>query len=113
MLARNVRVEIVRRVPKDAVLVDLDRGGLDRDFAKDILAGAGYQLLSFRVHLSRRHRHAVLTVRPKPRSLMERIALQLLCGSDPKREANNIRRARLLKRMPPWARLTANVLYEK
>jgi hypothetical protein len=95
------------------VLVDLDSGDLSRAIATDILAGAGYQLLSFKWYRSRRHRHAVLTVAPKPRSLMERIALQLLCGSDPKREANNIRRARLLKRMPGWARQTANVLYEK
>jgi hypothetical protein len=124
-LARNVRVELVRRVPRSAVLVDLDDGKLLRpssaikwfrrtaETIKARLKAAGYQVKSYRAMRSRRHAHVVVVVEPRPRSLIERIALQLLCGSDPDREANNLRRARTLKRMPGWARKTANVLYER
>lgn len=81
--------------------------------ARRRLREAGYRVRSIQAKGSRRHTHLVIWVDPTPKDLIERIALQLLCGSDPNREANNIRRARLLKRMPKWARRTANVLYEK
>lgn len=115
MLAKNVRVEVVRRVPSDAVLVDLDDGLYPTTLrlTREHLRGAGYRVLSMQVLSSRRHVHLVIRLKPAPRSLLEKIALQLLCGSDRAREANNLRRARLLRRMPGWARKTANVLYEK
>lgn len=74
---------------------------------------AGYRVRSVEVVPSRRHVHAIVRVSPAPGSLLERIALQLLCGSDPNREANNLRRLKVLPLMPGWARKTANVLYEK
>lgn len=116
MLARNVRVEVVRKVPADAVLVDFDHDGIYPRGLSDMrehLRAAGYRVRSMQVFSSRRHVHLVIRLKPSPRSLVEKIALQLLCGSDRAREANNLRRARLLRRMPGWARKTANVLYEK
>lgn len=114
MLAENVRVELVRVVPKDAVLVDLD--GFNKHsvlIARRRLIAAGYRVTSVGVKPSRRHVHLIVRVLPRPRTLIERILLQALCGSDLEREANNLRRARTLRRMPGWARQTANVLYEK
>lgn len=116
---------MVRKVPKGAVLIDLDDGKLLRPSSaiawfrrierrvKGRLRAAGYQVKSYRAMRSRRHAHVVVVVKPQPRTLVEIIALQLLCGSDPDREANNLRRAKSLRRMPAWARQTANVLYEK
>lgn len=112
-------------MPADAVLVDLDmphngRGpswtpGVIYRFkmARERLRAAGYQVKSMIAKPSRKHVHLIIRVDPKPRTLIERIALQLLCGSDVDREANNLRRAKTLRRMPAWARRTANVLYEK
>ena len=110
-----MRVELVRKVPADAVLVDLDDGiyATTLKFIRTYLRDAGYRVLSMQVLNSRRNTHLVIRLKPAPRSLLEKIALQLLCGSDRAREANNIRRARTLRRMPGWARKTANVLYEK
>lgn len=115
MLAENVRVELVRRVPKDAVLVDLDYPPRMVEIPKirALIRAAGYRVTSMVLKPSRRHSHLIVRVLPRPRTLIEKIALQLLCGSDRYREANNIRRARTLSRMPGWARATANVLYEK
>lgn len=57
--------------------------------------------------------HLVASVRPRPRNATEVVVLQLLLGSDPRREACNFRRARILRRMPSWAREQFNVLYGK
>lgn len=40
--------------------------------------------------------HRRITVEPAPRTAMETVALQLLFGSDPVREAFNVQRARLV-----------------
>lgn len=104
-------------MPADAVLVDVDltpsavHNALP--VARERLRAAGYRVRSIMVAPSRRHVHLIIRVIPKPRTLIEKILLQLLCGSDPDREANNLRRAKTLRRMPAWARRTANVLYEK
>lgn len=100
------------------MLVDLDDVVHGRHWdaiivARSRLRAAGYRVVSMQALGSRRHTHLVIRVKPAPRRLMEKITLQLLCGSDPDREANNIRRAKVLRRMPGWARQTANVLYEK
>lgn len=113
-MARNVRVEVVRKVPRNAVLVDLDGFGEEHSTTiRERLLLAGYRVRSMEVIPSRRHVHAIVRVWPTPKSLLERIALQLLCGSDPNREAHNLRRLRVLSKMPKWARMTANVLYER
>lgn len=55
--------------------------------------------------------HQWLTVRPAPRTATETVALQLLCGSDPGREAYNLNRATVVDRTGvtvPW-----NVLYRR
>lgn len=114
MLARSVRLEVVRKVAKDAVLVDLDR--LPDGWAaqcRERLRDAGYRVTTLRVEWSRKHWHMIARVMPRPRSLHERIALQLLLGSDPRREANNLRRALVVHSMPRRARAGVNVLYER
>lgn len=56
--------------------------------------------------------HLVLRVSPLPRSPLEVVALQAILGSDVKREACNLQRARMLPKMPRWAHRMWNVLYE-
>lgn len=57
--------------------------------------------------------HRVILVRPAPRSAMEVVALQLLLGSDPYREAYNLNRARQVDAgaVPRRWRRQWNVLY--
>jgi hypothetical protein len=55
--------------------------------------------------------HLVATVAPRPDRPETVVALQLLLGSDPLREACNLRRARVLDRMPTWARGAWNQLF--
>src|SRR6266568_5610816 len=112
MLARNVRVELVRAVPADAVLVDDDAVEVSTKAIRQWLRAAGYSATGVRLVRSRRHQHFIVRVRPRPRSLHERIALQLLLGSDKHREANNLRRAMALSAMPRRGQASANVLYE-
>lgn len=60
--------------------------------------------------------HLEACVTPRPRSAMEVVALQLLLGSDPHREAYNVNRARHVDagHVPPFWRSPAawNVLYQ-
>lgn len=117
VLAKNVRVELVRNVPRDAVLVDLDCPYLPgsvkniRANVREILHGAGYYVKGIQVIPSRRHTHIICTVRPRPVSIYEKIALQLLLGSDRFREANNLRRVQALPVLRE-AGAMLNVLYE-
>lgn len=57
--------------------------------------------------------HLWVWVRPAPRSAQEVVALQLLCGSDPEREAYNLNRASLVDRgrVPRYWWRRWNVLY--
>lgn len=57
--------------------------------------------------------HIVLDVSPRPRTCMEVAALQAMLGSDPRREACNINRARMVDagRVPSFWRKRWNVLY--
>jgi hypothetical protein len=50
--------------------------------------------LSYRRSPSGRGWHLEAAVSPAPRTAVELVALQLLCGSDPHREAYNVNRAR-------------------
>lgn len=56
--------------------------------------------------------HLRIELRKKP-AAMEVVALQLLLGSDPLREASNIRRAKGLRRAPLFWRHRWNVLYTR
>lgn len=57
--------------------------------------------------------HGLVLLDPAPSTAMETVALQLLCGSDPLREAYNIERARLVDTaaVPRFWRERWNVLY--
>ena len=56
--------------------------------------------------------HIVLELDPEPRTAEEVVALQAILGSDVNREACNLHRARVLWRVPKWARSWWNVLYK-
>ena len=58
--------------------------------------------------------HRYIVVRPAPQTALEVVALQLLFGSDPIREAFNITRARLVdrKEVSAFWRARFNTLYE-
>src|SRR5882762_6517679 len=58
--------------------------------------------------------HRYLVVRPAPKTALETVALQLLFGSDPVREAFNLTRARLVdgKAVSAFWRARFNTLYE-
>lgn len=55
--------------------------------------------------------HIGLTVRPRPTSVMEVVALQAILGSDPWRECRTLLRARCYHDTPTFARSWYNVLY--
>lgn len=57
--------------------------------------------------------HVVWCVRPRPQTPAEVTALQAILGSDAKREASNLWRARNWSRMSPFWRERWNVLYRK
>jgi len=59
--------------------------------------------------------HVCAQVQPRPRSAVEVVALQLLLGSDPKREAHNVNRARRVDagQVPRYFRSRWNVLYTR
>jgi hypothetical protein len=58
--------------------------------------------------------HLQCRVRPVPRTAVEVVALQLLLGSDPHREAYNLNRAAHVDagHVPPFFRARWNVLYK-
>lgn len=74
---------------------------------------AGYTMRAFgtRPSPSGRGWHGWLYLSPVPRSRGEIVALQLLVGSDPKREARNLYRARRMRGIPERMRSWWNVLY--
>ena len=55
--------------------------------------------------------HVIIRLTPAPRDPMEVIALQAICGSDPLREASNVRRVRSLPGLSDWWADKWNVLY--
>jgi len=60
--------------------------------------------------------HQWVIVYPHPTSALEMVALQLLLGSDPLREAYNINRARAVDfsgHVPDWWRARWNVFYRR
>lgn len=78
-----------------------------------LLVRAGYKVLSLGIRQSPSGRgwHVRIRVSPHPRTPLEVIALQAILGSDPKREAMNLVRARVFWRTPAFARSWFNVLY--
>lgn len=109
---------MVRLNARESVLkVDIDKGKkpLSRALIRWRLERAGFRLQTVvqRRSPSGKGWHQIITVSPRPQFAIEVVALQLLLASDPMREACNLRRARVLDRMPAWARGHFNVLYEK
>lgn len=97
------------------VKVDVDQGDtpLSRGLMDWRLRRAGFRIVRLvkRRSPSGKGWHLVVRVAPRPESFAVVVALQLLLGSDPMREACNLRRAIVLPRMPAWARKHVNVLY--
>jgi hypothetical protein len=94
---------------------DADSEKLTRGLMDWRLRRAGFRIvrLVMRASPSGTGTHLVARVAPRPASFEVVVALQLLLGSDPMREACNLRRAALVQRMPKWTRKHVNVLYMK
>lgn len=101
---------------REAVLkLDIDEEAvvLRERYMRARLKRAGFRLVTLtkRRSPSGTGWHLVATVAPRPDRPETVVALQLLLGSDPLREACNLRRARVLDRMPRWARGSWNQLF--
>ncbi len=107
---RLTRREALLKVDWDAESARLSRGLMEWRLRR-----AGYRITKLvqRASPSGTGVHCVLRVHPRPASPAVVVALQLLLGSDPMREACNLRRAIRLPAMPRWARAHFNVLYAK
>jgi hypothetical protein len=97
------------------VKLDIDHGG-PRSLAllHHRLIRAGYRSvrwISYQRSPSGTGWHVMVLPVPAPRSAVEVVALQLLLGSDPEREAAVLHRARQYARTPAFARGWFNVLY--
>lgn len=105
------------RLRGTAALVKLDvDAGTDRIGIEVIvrrLRRAGYRVrwMMERRSPSGEGWHTVLKLRPVPRTPQEVVALQAILGSDPFREACNLRRANRWEEVPPFMRERWNVLY--
>ena len=75
---------------------------------------AGYQIreTDMRPSPSGKGFHMLFHVTPRPKSAMEVVALQAICGSDPYREAMQMHRARSFPYAAVWMRNGWNVLYQ-
>jgi hypothetical protein len=105
--------EAARRLPKylAEIKLDYDRKTVPWKKIAAVLRRAGYRMIVFEWRQTKNGWHVWLTLDPAPRTAMEVIALQAMLGSDPMREACNLRRARKLWRTPAFARSWWNVLY--
>jgi hypothetical protein len=94
---------------------DADSEKLTRGLMEWRLRRAGFRIVRLieRKSPSGKGTHLVARVAPRPESFEIVVALQLLLGSDPMREACNLRRAVRVRRMPAWTRKHVNVLYMK
>lgn len=116
-LSRSKWTDCVRNVlPKELAILKLDVDRMRKPSASKfayLLSRAGHSLLSvaYRRSPGGKGWHVWLEVEPRPRSMVEVIALQAILGSDPMREAVTLMRARGLRRTPRWAWEWANVLY--
>ena len=105
-------------IPGDANLLKLDiDAGMKRPRLYDIMRrlhrAGGYRIRYMMEKRSRSGKgwHIVLKVSPIPKSAAEVVALQVILGSDPDREACNLWRAKMLPKVSPWWRKRWNVLY--
>lgn len=84
--------------------LELDDGPPDVDRLMWILAArllrAGYEVTAYDFRPSTNGWHLLIAVEPHPAPVAV-VALQAICGSDPKRESCNLQRAREVER---WAR---------
>lgn len=103
--------------PRHALVkIDVDRADpLPLSIVRRRLARAGFRLVRWtqRRSPSGTGWHLVARVAPCPESAPVVVALQAILGSDLDREACNLRRARVLDRMPVWARDFWNQLYHR
>lgn len=78
-----------------------------------LMRRAGYRIvaLSERRSPGGKGWHLTLTLDPKPRTMVEVVALQAICGSDPWREAVTLYRSR--EAWDAESRRLANVLYSR
>lgn len=80
-----------------------------------LLARAGKRAVWLRQRRSKSGKgwHVTLQLSPRPRTCMEVVALQAVLGSDVRREACNVNRARMVdsRRVPAFWRKRWNVLY--
>lgn len=74
-----------------------------REIIGSRLALAGYKVTATSWERSSNGWHAKLELDPAPDTPLEVIALQAVCGSDPKREACNVQRARYVEANPARA----------
>lgn len=79
------------------------------------LERAGYTIRDWKEKPSPSGRgiHVRILTHEEMRSPLEVVALQAICGSDPVREAFNVRRVRSLTRVPRWWSERWNVLYQE
>lgn len=101
------------------LLLDYDEGMKLPTIAhlKWLAARAGVKIVKngFKISPSGKGYHCFVIVDPAPRTCMEVVALQAVFGSDPKREACNVNRARMVdtKQVTPYWAQRWNVLYGK
>ncbi len=83
-------------------------------FLKLRRAGYAVRELVQRRSPSKRGWHVLVNVEPQPRTAMEVVALQAICGSDPWREAMQVQRAHAMAKrsLPAHMRDAWNVLYQ-
>jgi len=93
---------------------DTDGDRLSIKRVRGLLERAGHNVKRWQCKRSpsRKGWHLRVELRKEPRP-MEVVALQLLLGSDPLREASNMRRAKGLRRAPAFWRARWNVLYQR
>lgn len=115
---RQITVEEARTLIYGMLVkVDVDHAQpLAMTHLRTRLRHAGYELVLLvqRRSPSGKGWHRWLTVEPKPESAIETVAVQLLAGSDPVREAYCLRRAKSVdgdENLNPFWRDKWNVLY--
>lgn len=97
-----------------ALLLDYDES-IPADFVyrvRSLVQVMGWRVRSIRIDKTRRGYHAIVELREKV-PFVEVVCAQAILGSDARREAFNLRRARTIMAggVPVWWQRRANVLY--